>query len=356
MYYFSDRPLHPLTPEILIKLAQTKKDLYRCFVLSITDKCNIACDFCCHPYQETGITDEEARDLVSQAAELDFDEICFTGGEPFIRRSALLEAANICRSKGKAFGVISNGYWAGTRQKADRVIGQLAEAGLVRITISWDPSHGAFVPVRTAQNALDASVARGLKVTLTGSFKGKGDSHEKYGFQLGELRKWKNFSDISHSVDPAGNGAGLQDVPFTSGEDLSKTAMACPSRRVLELVCYAANDTLVQPCCSTFAGYKMETLRIGSWRRQSVEELLSAQESDPFFLILRNGGFRRIYEIARERNREIYDRLPKYGDASSTCHMCSKIMSSDLGPEVKKMLNDHLTEKLFEHRNLIDMN
>jgi hypothetical protein len=353
MYQDSDLPLHPRTPDVLRGFVGQTKPQYRIFVTSITDKCNIKCDFCCHPYQNTGISDEESERLVSQAVRLDFDEICFTGGEPFIRRSALLRAAQLCKQHGKLFGVISNGYWAGSRKKADKIIGELVEAGLTRVTISWDPSHGAFVTVATAQNALDSSLDYGLKVTLTGSFKEPGDCHENYGFQLDHLRKYRNFSIYTHPVSPVGDAEGLSGALSGLAPNLARSSMRCPSQEVIELVCYDDKNSLVQPCCSVFAGYKMENLRIGNWREQSVEDLLMLQEGDPFFLILREGGFRRIYDIIEHANPELHRKLPVYGDATSVCHFCSKVLNGDVGLEVRKTISDHMTSRLVDMVDLV---
>lgn len=347
MYQVTDRPLHPKTAELLKGFVSQTKPLYKVFVVSITDKCNIKCDFCCHPYQDTGISDDESELLVSQAVKLEFDEICFTGGEPFLRRNALLRAAELCKQHGKLFGVISNGYWAGGRAKADKVIGQLVDAGLTRITISWDPSHGEFVSVATAQNALDASLDRGLKVTLTGSFKNPGENHETHGFKLDHLRQYRNFSEYVHSVSQVGYGEGLAGAVSDTDASLAQSSMRCPSQDVIELVCYADKKAMVQPCCSIFAGYKMENLRIGSWREQSVKQLSVLQDGDPFFRIIREGGFRRIYDIIEDTNPDLYRRLPAYGDATSVCHFCSKVLSGDIGREVRKTVDEHMTAKLI---------
>ncbi|MCI0688751.1 MAG: hypothetical protein L0Y54_16170 [Sporichthyaceae bacterium] len=61
-----------------------------------------------------------------------------------------------------------------------------------------------------------------------------------------------------------------------------------------ELVVYA-RDGLAQPCCSIYAGYDMPELRIGDGRRQSVAELLDAQQSDGYFAVVADGGFAFLY-------------------------------------------------------------
>lgn len=108
------RPFHPNTPTVILKRATRDrlagKSRYAALVLTITDRCNIKCDFCCHPFMDSEIPADDARAMVQQATELDIDEIGITGGEPFLRRKLLVELARIAAAGDLDFGVISNGY------------------------------------------------------------------------------------------------------------------------------------------------------------------------------------------------------------------------------------------------------
>ena len=87
------RPFHPNTPQRLRSLAPPKdRKVLAIFVLSITDRCNIACDFCCHPYMDSEIASDDAERLVHEAVHEDFDEIGITGGETFPQAEATDQA------------------------------------------------------------------------------------------------------------------------------------------------------------------------------------------------------------------------------------------------------------------------
>ena len=90
----------------------------------------------------------------------------------------------------------------------------------------------------------------------------------------------------------------------------------------------------------------MKALGLGDWRRLSVSELWDRQRGDPFFHILREHGFRRIYEIVADRDPELFKELPSYGEAMSVCHFCSKVMHGSVGERVRQVVNHHLDERL----------
>jgi hypothetical protein len=343
---------HPRTPDLLIARWQQDQEGLRkrsqppqCFVLSLTDRCNIKCDFCCHPYMDSEVSEVDAIRLVSEAAKLDFDEICVTGGEPLLRKALVLKLAGICREHNKLFGLITNAFWAKSSRKAAQWARDLRDAGVTRVTVSWDPSHGEFVSAETAQNALEACVAEGLRVTLTGSFKRADDRHANYGISTEHLKAFKNFRHLESRAWPAGNGAEVDDINAVPDDEGAATAMRCPSSDILELVVYA-RDGLTQPCCSIYAGYKMRPLGLGDWRRHSVAELRDRHLGDPFFLILREQGFKRVYQIIEQRDPELYRQLPKYGHSLGVCHFCSMVMQGPIGERVRQVVNAYMDDKI----------
>lgn len=316
------------------------------FALSITDRCNIKCDFCCHPYMDSEIPEEEAARMTEEACQEDFHEICVTGGEPMLRRKLVYRLAAIARANDVMFGFISNGYWAKTPAAAEAEIGRLAAAGVTRMTISWDPSHGEFVPAARALNAIRAGMEGGLKVTLVGSFKDAALDHGDFGIDLSPFEPFRNFRVIRHAVSSAGRGEGLEldvwDRRDLSGMAQGEAKVLCPSLSIQELVVFSKTG-LTQPCCSIYAGYKAPHLRVGDWRKQSVRDLVAAHESDGYFRIIRSGGFGRIYEIVREQRPDLLDAMPDPKKAADACNLCADIMRSRAGPTVRK-----LCDKTFE--------
>jgi len=108
--------------------------------VSLTDRCNLRCEYCM-PAEgldwlptEEALTDDELIRLITIAVEiLGIRDVRFTGGEPLLRRSlpAIVAATKVLPSKPRT-AMTSNGL--GLKQMAKA----LAEAGLDRVNISLD--------------------------------------------------------------------------------------------------------------------------------------------------------------------------------------------------------------------------
>jgi hypothetical protein len=318
----------------------------RSFVFSITDRCNIRCDFCCHPYLDSALKEEDCIRMVEEACALPFDEICVTGGEPYIRRALVYKLASICKSRGRLFGSITNGFWAKDRAKAFRLAEEMVDHGVARVTFSWDPSHGEFIAPQTVQNGIDACMHAGMRVCLTGSFKQKDDCHENYGIDVSAYKEYANFSVVDSYVAPAGRGKALEHVYRTAVSPKQAASLRCPGYLIQELVVYA-RDGLTQPCCSVHAGYDMPQLRIGDWRTQSVAELLTSQQGDSYYRIIVDGGFALLYKIIEERAPDIYSRLPAPQTALSSCHLCEMVMVGPDAPRIRQICDEYVIDRLI---------
>jgi MoaA/NifB/PqqE/SkfB family radical SAM enzyme len=95
----------------------------------------------------------------------------FTGGEPLLHASELLDDISFAYSLCYESSVGTNGFWGNTREKADTVQAALAQRGVRRIALSTGRFHLSFVPFRNVLNILDAAHAvegMGVQVKLTG--------------------------------------------------------------------------------------------------------------------------------------------------------------------------------------------
>lgn len=344
--------VHPNMPPWIVagnmnrRINRSEKYRDKVFVLSITDRCNIRCDFCCHPFRDSALKEEDCLRMVEEACALPFDEICVTGGEPYLLRATIYKIASTCRTYGKLFGSITNGFWAKNRDRAFQLAEEMVQNGVARVTFSWDPSHGEFIAPQTIQNGVDSCMHAGMRVCLAGSFKEKGDCHDNYGIDVSTYRKYANF-DVSNSyVIPAGWGKSLGELYHAPISREEAEAFVCPGREGQELVVYA-RDGLVQPCCSVHAGYDMLNLRVGDWREQSVAELLDAQQGDGFFRVIVDGGFKLVYKIIQERVPEISSHLPDPQTAISACHLCEMLITGPDALRIREVCDDYLTDRLI---------
>ncbi len=125
--------------------------------LSVTDRCNLRCEYCMpeDDYvwlpREDVLHFEETSALVDVFLSLGVDKIRLTGGEPLLRRDVAALVRMIAAKPGlKDLALTTNGVLL-----ADQ-IDALKAAGLGRITVSLDTLHGDRFKALTRVDQLDA--------------------------------------------------------------------------------------------------------------------------------------------------------------------------------------------------------
>lgn len=120
--------------------AQGPRDLdaVRLLRLSITDRCNLRCVYC---MPEDGVPFSARTDLLTAddivavaraARQVGIDHFKLTGGEPTVRKDLVDIVAALARLEPTDLSLTSNGLLL------DKIAKPLREAGLDRITLSWD--------------------------------------------------------------------------------------------------------------------------------------------------------------------------------------------------------------------------
>ncbi len=139
--------------------------------VSLTDRCNLRCSYCMPP---EGLPWLPGPELLSSAEivrlvelavhDLGIDEVRFTGGEPLLRKDlpALVRAASSLRTpdgRRVKTALTTNGIGL------DRRAGDLAEAGLDRVTVSLDTLDRSRYQAITQRDRL-ADVLAGIDAAL----------------------------------------------------------------------------------------------------------------------------------------------------------------------------------------------
>ena len=128
--------------------------------LLLTYECNLECDHCFvwgSPRQSGTMTLGKIRDILRQAIELGTLEwIYFEGGEPFLYYPILKKAVQEASEMGFRVGMVSNGYWATSREDALEWLSPFS--GLIQdLSISSDLYHGDQKLSQQAQAASEAA-------------------------------------------------------------------------------------------------------------------------------------------------------------------------------------------------------
>src|SRR3954451_7611206 len=140
--------------------------------LSVTDRCNLRCQYCM-PEQdyvwlprESLLTFEETTAIVDAFTPLGVDRVRITGGEPLLRRDLpVLVESLAARGAIADLALTTNGILLGNQARA------LRAAGLHRITVSLDTLQRDRFQALTRMDELDAVLA-GIDAAATAGFSG----------------------------------------------------------------------------------------------------------------------------------------------------------------------------------------
>ncbi|MDE2180816.1 MAG: GTP 3',8-cyclase MoaA [candidate division NC10 bacterium] len=140
--------------------------------LSVTDRCNLRCQYCMPeeeyvwlPRKEI-LTLEEASGLVDIFAELGVDKVRLTGGEPLVRRDLAALVRMIARnSRIEDLAITTNGVLLAEAAQS------LYNAGLHRVTVSLDTLRPDRFRALTRKDSHE-KVLNGIKAAQQVGFKG----------------------------------------------------------------------------------------------------------------------------------------------------------------------------------------
>lgn len=313
-------------------------------VFSVTNRCTARCRDCPVVHEGRPPLSLSADDMIRIMGDiLPFGFlrlVVFTGGEPFLIGDDLKIAVEYAAHHGILTRIVTNAYWATTKEKAIEILQDLKQAGLTELNISCDDFHQEFVPLENIRNANDAALAIGLPLLFAYRKNPGGvidrDYLSKY---LGvELKKFV------HGEDNPNNNVILDgvNIPIKSGraQDCSGCAdnsWMGPCESVLTRVVIAP-DKRVQICCG-IASSSIEELYIGTlYEDGNLIEILQNGNADLITNWLALEGPSSIQDFVRSKDREI-DLPDTY---VNRCHACNELFSRQ---DVREILARHGAEK-----------
>ena len=164
--------------------------------LLLTYRCNFECDHCFlwgSPRQNGTMTLKQIREILRQAQEHpSIKSIYFEGGEPFLYYPILLKGIQLASELGFETGIVSNGYWATTKEDALEWLRSLAKI-LDSLSVSSDLFHYSEELSRQAQNAQNAARKLGISLDFISIAQPEDDSAE---VGIGQLPE--GFSGIKY--------------------------------------------------------------------------------------------------------------------------------------------------------------
>ncbi len=133
----------------------------------LTYQCTFECEHCFvwgSPRQSGTLTLGQIRQILNQAKETGtIGKIYFEGGEPFLYYAVMLKGAQEAAALGFRVGIVSNAYWANSREDALAFLSPLH--GVIEdLTISSDLYHYSELMSVQAKNATAAAEELGIPI------------------------------------------------------------------------------------------------------------------------------------------------------------------------------------------------
>jgi len=313
------------------------------FGLMLTYKCTIACPHCivkAGPHRTEEMKVEDAREWLTQIRDYTAEKgikagISLTGGEPFYNRELLREVADDAAKKGFLVSVVSNAYWAATREMALETVKSLESVGF--FSISTDQYHQEFIPLSFIRNAVYACKKLGKEYDIA-------------------------VAAVSEE-DPA-HLALIDDLlEFTEKEKI-ETALIAPVGRAETAIPPGTLEFSPEPCkasCSMasfpiiFPDGKViacigppivipgrHPLHLGNLKQHPLPDLLQRAEKNSILHAIRVFGPSSLVELLRDKG---YGHLlPPSFQTDSICDICHKLFSSG---EICAALEEVAADDLF---------
>ncbi len=320
-------------------------------VLSVTNRCPIACPHCvatASPRGRARLTLREMRTAVDDMFGLGrLRMVIFTGGEPFLLREDLLDMVGYCAAKGLTTRIVTNAFWARTPENASNIVQACLAAGLTELAVSCDEYHQKFISIDNVRHANDACREQGLPCALSHKIM-KGNTLTLERLEEALRRPLIRFShegdnpandvvDSGYTV-PLGENMHLipdEDILYPDSDDHWKT----PCDSALENTVITENRELAV-CCGMIPR-KVREVVFGPLGKYHLAELILQADRDLITNWLALEGPYGLMQFIQARKPAI----PFRKRYVSRCHLCSEILTRD---DCRAVLHAHCHEKVRE--------
>lgn len=297
----------------------------------ISYKCPIKCPMCffaCGPDRNEIMSQDLALKTLEELNELEIKIIGIAGGEPFLQVDLMRELIKKAASYGMRIIVVTNAYWAISKDAALDRLNEFRKLGLTWIQISLDDQHQRFIPFERIANAIKAAIDLDFEdIKLIGSSRG---NSEKFKYQLFYLREvlgvcldkidivdrprvsHQYFEDSEQKKYSFLELENIDSLPIQEPGDCLK-----PGDCLTELMVDVNGD--IYPCCNNFIG------RIGNVSVNNLQEIAENLKFNKYYNIIKQGDpFKLARYLDQTLNTGFSNR--KY---ASWCELCARIFQND---------------------------
>jgi MoaA/NifB/PqqE/SkfB family radical SAM enzyme len=292
--------------------------------LLLTYKCTISCPHCivkAGPLRTEEMSLEKAFAWLDQLRKYKngfIFGISLTGGEPFYNLDHLIKIADHANELGFIVSVVSNAYWAQSKEEALSILTQCSSIQMV--SISSDIPHQKLLPFENVKNAIWAAKKLGKLYNIAVAT--ERDDDPDYLSLIDRLLDITDKDHINTSfILPVGRaerkikngGYILSSEPSAYACSMASFPVIFPDGTVIACI----GPPIVLP--------RFNPLNLGNINKESITEIFDRAESNYILHAIRTFGPKSLVDLIKENGFETL--LPEKYIKDATCDVCYKILS-----------------------------
>jgi hypothetical protein len=301
--------------------------------LFVTLRCTISCRHCMvrsGPYRMEEVDLEEATGWLHEIATHSggyVKSIGFTGGEPFCCWDKLLKLTGSARKLDLTYTVMTNGFWAESKQKARNMLAELRPSD---VSVSTDVFHVKHIPLGNVKRVFGACQDLGIGCDITLTYDTK--TLDQTRSLVRQILSFAPYSAIRTSrVFPSGRGESQDDFCDGSTRDKPPSNIPC----LFATVPYLLTNGDVIACVGPIIDLPRESnpLHLGSLRERSLAEIFDESQTNPILHGLRIWGPRYWHQLVETHGPRYL--LPEGYCTDCPCEGCVALLKV---PEISVFL------------------
>ncbi len=239
-------------------------------------------------------------------AECHVTGISFTAGEPLLFLDDICSLAQLCSEKGIYSRVVTNGYWAKTRENADVVVSELVSSGLSQLRLSYSRWHQEHIDHMNIVRAAQRCRERGLDyfVSFVTDFSEDDDAFEQF------LRDHR----LKFFPEPV--------IYFGRADEFDRPRISTDYRpNVCAMNPYLSPELDMFACCDGADRFaETNFLYLGNARQESIDVLFRKRETHILYQFIRTMGLTNMASYLGFSAREIVQ--------YRKCELCEALFNS----------------------------
>ncbi len=291
--------------------------------LMLTYKCTVACPHCivaAGPHRTEEMLLEHCFGWIEQASAYRHGHIkglALTGGEPFYNVENLARVSGYARDLGFIVSVVTNGFWACTKDAAMGVLSRLP--AIQMISVSTDVHHQKAIPFDRVKNAVWAARELGRLYNIAVCTDNEQDP--QYRRIIGDLEAMGEADRINVSIIfPAGRAQ--RNARYFNHHTAPEPTIGA---------CSAASSPIVFPdgrvsaCIGPLLTLPpVHPMALGNLHQEALSEVLDRSELNLLLHTIRVWGPHKLVSLLRQHGFDAL--LPREYICNCPCDVCYKLL------------------------------